>query len=257
MSNMPALQFESLGGRAFSFYPPIIGIEHNGWEFQEARWSEVLVKNKKSGEEVWIPRNYLGEVSKIDEPVMIIGLKRELEYKGGTVWPHSRRVIQMSANPAAPRPEGEARLTSPSPLSELRLGGTESGVGKLILAALAVGLVLTFGTVAFLRLKSTGGTVELEGVLQADLGFTAATDYYDVVRKLGRPEQDRWLSEQGERQYRALIYPKQDLAIILMGMDRESARYIGAKDNRGRIVHYISMPRGGSTAPILRTIKKF
>jgi hypothetical protein len=255
MSNAAALQFDSLGDRAFSFYPPIVGVEHNGWEFQEARWSEVLVKNTKSGEEIWIPRNYLGEISKVDEPVMIVGLKRELEYKGGTVWPHSRRVIQMPASPASPRPEGEVPLPPPSPLSELRMGGTESGISKLIVAALAIGLVLTFAVVAFFRIKNTGGAVELEGVLQVDLGFTAASDYYDVVRKLGQPERDRWLSDEGERQYRALSYPKQDLVVFLMGLDRDNTQYIGAKDLRGRVVHYVSMPRGGSTAPILRSLK--
>ncbi|MBM3736699.1 MAG: hypothetical protein FJW39_13030 [Acidobacteria bacterium] len=258
MANAPALLPDSLGGRAFSFYPPIIGIEHNEWTFQEARWSEILVRNSKSAEEVWIPRNYLGEVSKVEEPVMIIGLKRELEYKGGTVWPHNRRVLQMPPPVTGARTEsGSTGAPPPQPLSELRLGGTESRIGKLIGIALVAGILLTFLVVAFLRQKQTGGTIEYQGVLQAELGFTIETDFFAVVRKLGRPESDKWQSETGERQYRQLSYPKQDLFIILMGSERESVRYIGAKDGKGRIVHSVKLPGGRNTEPILRSLKPF
>src|SRR5512141_2863581 len=86
---------EPLVHRPFSFYPPILNIAHNEWRLRRSTWSELLVVNAKTGAEVWIPRRFLGEISRVDEPVMIVGLLKELEYKGGSVWPHERRVIEM------------------------------------------------------------------------------------------------------------------------------------------------------------------
>ena len=86
---------EHLGARPFSFYPAILNIEHNEWLFRKATWSEVLVYNVKTNEELWIPRRFLGELSRIEDPVVIVGLVKELEYRGGAVLPHQRRVIEM------------------------------------------------------------------------------------------------------------------------------------------------------------------
>ena len=52
---------ENLGPRPFSFFPPILHIEHNEFLYRRSTWSEVLVVNCKSGEEIWIPRRFLGE----------------------------------------------------------------------------------------------------------------------------------------------------------------------------------------------------
>src|ERR1039458_3211285 len=81
---------DHLTTRPFSFYPPILNIEHNEGLFRKATWSEILVVNCKSGAEVWISRRFVGEASRIDDPVLIVGLNRELEYKGGAVWPYQR-----------------------------------------------------------------------------------------------------------------------------------------------------------------------
>ena len=64
---------EQLGPRPFSFYPAIGNIAHNEWLYQRATWSEVLIRNTKTAEEIWVPRRLLGEISRIDEPVMIVG----------------------------------------------------------------------------------------------------------------------------------------------------------------------------------------
>src|SRR5258708_7603857 len=95
---------DHLATRPFSFYPPILNIEHNEWLFRKATWSEIQVMNVKGGAEVWIPRRFIGEVSRINDPVSIVGLNRELEFKGGTVWPYQRRVIQMPMAVNAPTP---------------------------------------------------------------------------------------------------------------------------------------------------------
>jgi hypothetical protein len=86
---------DQLGRRRFSFYPPIVNIEHNEWVVRRSNWTEVQVMNTKTSTELWISRRFLGEVSLIEEPVMIVGLVKELEYKEGVVMPHVRRVIEM------------------------------------------------------------------------------------------------------------------------------------------------------------------
>src|ERR1700692_3453711 len=37
---------DQLGRRAFAFYPPIVGIEHNEWLLRRATWSDVEVHNR-------------------------------------------------------------------------------------------------------------------------------------------------------------------------------------------------------------------
>src|SRR5580658_5003657 len=80
-----------LGGRPFSFYPAILNAGHNEWIYRSATWSEVLVCNTKTNEVVSVPRRYVGEISRVDAPVMIVGLLAELEYRSGAVWPGERR----------------------------------------------------------------------------------------------------------------------------------------------------------------------
>src|SRR5271157_2042014 len=111
---------EHLSTRPFSFYPPILNVEHNEWLFRKATWSEILVVNCKSGVEVWISRRLVGEVSRIDDPVLIVGLNRELEYKGGTVWPYQRRVIEMPVA-AGGSPGAVAEKGAPGTVVGIRL----------------------------------------------------------------------------------------------------------------------------------------
>src|SRR5580692_12562052 len=84
-----------LGRRRFSFYPAILNTRHNEWVYRSATWSDVLVRNTKTDEEVSVPRRYLGEISRVDAPTMIVGLLAELECRAGVVWPVERRVIEM------------------------------------------------------------------------------------------------------------------------------------------------------------------
>jgi hypothetical protein len=248
---------EILVDRTFSFYPPIINVEYNEWSFRRATWSELLVSNVKTGEDIWIPRHFVGEVSKIEDPVVIVGLNKELEYRGGAIWPHQRRVISMpSAGSERIMPAGSHHETrAPASMASIRLDSrAESRVGRLVLIILA-GLVIT---------SLIAVTVVRQGILrprisyvikdQSYLELTREDDYYAIVRKLGTPVQDRWRSETGELQYRVLTYPRRSFVVILLGTDRNSARYIGTLDNDWRPVHYIEFARGGSTLPMLRSL---
>lgn len=214
----------------------MLNIEHNEWIFQKATWSEILVLNTKSNAEIWVPRRFLGEVSRVDEPVMIVGLKRELEYKAGALWPHERRVIEMprAVNDVARPGSAEAPQSAPAMVVGIRLDdGAESRIGKLIVAALVIALLLTFGVVSLFRGRND---VTFIPIIQQSIGLNAKDKFHDVVRKLGEPKEDRWKSEAGELQYRLLRYPDRGWYVILMGQERDQARYIGAMDESWKVI---------------------
>ncbi len=247
---------EPMSRRPFSFFPPILNIEHNEWRFRKATWSEVLVQNAKSDLEIWIPRRLLGGISSVDEPVMIVGLVKELEYKAGSVWPHERRVLEMPAAFDAPRPAvGAKTVAEPHPVRG-SLDKTESRVGRLLAVLLGAGVLV----LAFALFVIHGGafrTVKFTATDQDFLTLSRTDDYFSVVRKLGQPAEDRWREQGGELQYRALWYPQRSYYVILLGTDRSDARYIGAMDRNWRVIHYVELPNGRSTASMMRGLQKF
>jgi hypothetical protein len=260
MPNPPTpATLDDLGDRFFSFYPPILNIEHNEWRMKKAEWSEVLVENPKMAIELWVPRTWLGEISKVDEPHVIVGLRREVEYKGGTLAPHHRKVIDLpQPHSAAPLPVGE-RPKAPTAVDQIRgSNSAESSVTKALFVVLISALVLVFAFVGLQRIRSTGGNVQFQSVVQADLGFTNQSTYFDVVNKLGTPDEDRWRPGEGERKMRALVYQKQQLIVLLMGVDQSNAaRYIGAKDLNWQTVHTVSLSGGRTTDSMLRSLQRF
>ena len=250
---------EALRHRPFSFYPAILDIEHNEWQYRKATWSEVLVVNVRSGQEIWIPRRFLGEISRIEDPVVIVGLVRELEYKGGAVWPHQRRVIEMPmAVGAALPPAARPVKTEPAPVVGIRLESkTDSNIFRLVGGALVVGIVAAYFVVNFYRGGSPRPRVTYTAKDQSYLDLTARDDYWAVVRKLGVPARDHWQSETGAIQYRALSYADRAYTIILMGASRKGASYIGTLDENWKPVHSVEFPHGGSTDSLLRGLQRF
>jgi hypothetical protein len=250
--------FESLMHRPFSFYPPILDVEHNEWRFRRATWSEILVVNTKSGDEIWIPRRFIGEISRIDEPVMILGLTKELEYKSGQVLPHTRRVIEIPRAVNDIEVPRSAPTPQPAPVVGIRLeSGTESRIGRLIVAALTFGTIGCVLIISFLQSGRDGSRVKYAPVLQSELKLTGQDDYYAVKRELGEPAQEQWRSNEGEMQYRILRYPDKDLAVILMGAERNKELYIGALDLKSlRPVHVVSLPDGRDTRSMLRSLRQ-
>src|SRR5690348_2369358 len=124
-------QLDHLVTRPFSFYPAIIGVEHNEWLYRKANWSEILVVNCRSGAELWIPRRFVGEVSRVEDPVLIVGLSRELEYKGGMIWPYQKRILQMPIAenaPQATRSDAAERPAAPAPIVGIRLERSDKAV---------------------------------------------------------------------------------------------------------------------------------
>src|ERR1700675_1211007 len=103
--------FENLGRRPFSFYPPIVNVEHNEWILRPPNWTDFQVINTKKKDELSVPRRFVGEGALVEEPVMIVGLVKELEYREGLVLPHVRRGIEM---PRAVNAVAPARAFGPS-----------------------------------------------------------------------------------------------------------------------------------------------
>src|SRR5580692_4366876 len=146
---IPPLQ-DHLANRPFSLYPPILNIRHNEWIFRKATWSEILVVNRSSGREIRIARCYVGEVSRIEEPVLIVGLCRELEYRDGMVVPAERRVIAMPVavgEPGARRPRPVQPIV-PAPIVGIRLERRNHRPLKLLVIALAALLALALAGIA-------------------------------------------------------------------------------------------------------------
>jgi hypothetical protein len=251
--------FEPLGHRPFSFYPPILHVQHNEWRFRRATWSEILVVNTKTGEEIWISRRFVGEVSLVDEPVMILGLTKELEYKAGQVLPHVRRVIEMPRAVNESLPMRTEPMPQAAPVVGIKLeSGTESRIGKLILTVVAVGIFACVLLISFFRGGKDGSRISYSPVLQSELPLRATDDYHAVVRSLGAPASDQWRSDKGEMQFRILRYPDRGIAAILMGTDRNKEAYIGSLDlQTWRPVHSVSLPGGKDTRSMLLSLPRF
>jgi hypothetical protein len=251
-----------LGSRPFSFYPAILNASHNEWIYRSATWSDVLVRNTKTNEEVSVPRRYLGEISWVDAPVMIVGLVAELEYRSGLVLPAERRVIEMPrAVNDAPRPRIARAPAGGAVVVGIRLeNDTTSRVGKLVLGGVALGVAGCVLAISLFR----GGVIATRAFYapftRADLPLTADDDRDSVLHALGEPAVERWRSgwgEQSAEQYELLAYPRHGLYVILMGHDRASVRYIGAMDWNWRPAHAVDLAGYGSSYGLLQRLPRF
>jgi hypothetical protein len=147
----------------------------------------------------------------------------------------------------------------PAPVLGISLdgGGPESRIGRMILGALVIGIVACLAIVTAYRQGDVRSRVVFTSKDQDYLALAAGDDYWAIVHKLGAPESDRWQSETGELQYRALFYPKRSYTAILMGTDRKQATYIGTLDANWKPVHYVSFRNGGDTRSMLEGLPKF
>lgn len=217
---------EKLGNRPFSFYPPILGVESNEWLFRNATWAEMLVVNAHSGSELWIPRRFIGEVSRIEEPRLIVGLLKELEYRDGAVWPHRRLVIQM---PLAVGAEGMTTGTShvherrgPAAVVQISLQSSgDTHKGRMIVGAVVIGVLgvlVTAGVVG----QSQSRRTPVRDVSYRDL--RPGDDARMVERILGASPREVWHPETGQL---LLVYPRRGYTVVLSGPSRAEARYSG------------------------------
>jgi hypothetical protein len=254
--------FDEIGQRCFSFYPSIANAEPNEWRLRSATWSDVQVINARTSVDVWIPRQYIGPVSETDDPVLILGLTKELEYKDGVVWPRVRRVIEM---PRAAN-DGPYRLRprfkdpgSPAPVVGIRLDTREnSRAGRLLIIYTGVAAVLvSLLVLVVFRDWIFSARVAAESPQNQDLGLTPSDDFDSIVQRLGPPAQDESRPGPGGTEFRALGYPKNQLTVILMGNSRGELHYIGVMGPQWHVIDTAPLNRGGDSGAILSTLPKF
>jgi len=229
---------DSLHHCPFSFYPPILNVEHNEWLYRGANWNEIQVMNTKTRVELSVPRRFVGEVSLIGEPVMIVGLLKELEYKENVVVPHIRRVIEMPRavndwpRPAPRFSNDGAPRQGPAEVVGIRIESPkESRTTRMLFGAVAAGLLACVTVAVAFRDAPPWSRPSMLRSSPADLPFTAHDNYAAVVRKLGAPAADEWRSSGGVP-YRRLWYARYAFAVILI-----DDHYAGAMDAHGRVLH--------------------
>ncbi len=257
MEEPPIPPLEHLAEHSFSFFPAIVGIEHNEWLLHKATWSEVLVSNCGTQQELWIPRRYFGEVSRVEDPVLIAGLTQELEYKAGMLRPHHRRLLEM---PSAAVPFGNDTAAVGSSLPEPKMGSRLESSDKRVLKLIGLAVALFVGVyllaVNYLRIGNIRQETRYTMKDQSFLALSPRDDRFAIVSKIGNPASDH-TKEIGTIQYEALGYPDRRYTVILMGRDAKELAYIGTVDDRWHPVHYVSLRSGGSTDSLLRALEKF
>jgi hypothetical protein len=234
---------EELRHGRFSFYPAIVGVQHNEWILRRATWSDILVANAKTSEEICIPRRFVGEVSSIEAPFRIVGLIKELEYREGVVLPHRRIVIEM------PRAVNDFARSSLRPVFYPRPAGvvairaeldSESRFRRVLRGSVAAGFLACMAVIFVVRDAHLGTGFGWTSASSRLPNLDARDDYSSIIQKLGSPASDRWLaSARATGGYQRLWYPRRGVTIILTGASRNSARYAGMLNRDGEIVQSV------------------
>ncbi len=255
---------EQLGARPFSFYPAIRNLGHNEWLFGCARGDEIQVINTKSSEQLWIPRRFLGGVSSSEEPVVIVGLVKELEYREGIVVPHILRVIEMPravndvARPAIFR-EGFSgpRVGELARVEGIRVESSDdSRRSRKLLGLVATGMLTCIVGMALLRDGPLATRARFFNIPQRlSLPFTAQDDYTSVVEKLGHPDSSRSRTQPDGSEFFLLRYPERPFTVVLRGAARDEALYVGALGRGGRVVHSVTLPDGQDSTALLTRLR--
>ena len=228
----------------FSFFPAIVGVQHNEWILRRATWTDILVANAKTSEEICIPRRFVGEVSSIEAPYRIVGLLKELEYREGVVLPHRRVVLEM------PRAVGDFSRSTLRPAFYPRPAGvvairaepdSESRFRRVLRGSVAAGFLVCLAVIFVVRDAHLGTGFGWTSAASRLPNLNAGDDYDSVLKKLGNPASDRWVaSRSGSGGYRRLWYPRRAITVILTGADRGGARYAGMLDRYGEIIQSVN-----------------
>jgi hypothetical protein len=134
-----------IGLRRFAFYPPIKNFEPNEWLLGTGSWTDVQVVNSSTGSEMWIPRQYIGAVSESNEPLLVVGLTKELEYRAGNLEPRVKCVIEMPQTTSKfpkRRFKKKRRRAGPAPVIGIRVEDCADSSNKA-LAALGIALIIS------------------------------------------------------------------------------------------------------------------
>ncbi len=244
-----------LGNRPFSLFPAIYNVEHNEWRLCRLEYNEAQIVNTKSPKEVWIPCRFVSGVSSIEEPVVIVGLRKELEIREGVVAPRVLRVIEMprAVNDVprwhAPDPE-PGRL---APVVGIRVESPSAPpMARKHIVKIAAAVLAVMVGVTVLRIAPLGARGRfVSGASRIALPFTPTDHYISVVSRLGFPAETRAHTLSNGDEVHLLRYPGRGFTLVLGGEDREHARYLGAVGRGGRIVHSVRLQTGEDSAAML------
>ena len=129
-----------------------MNVEHNEWILRRANWTDFQVINTKTKDELCVPRRFVGEGALVEEPVMIVGLVKELEYRDGAVLPHVRRVIEM---PRAVNSNAPARVVGPpriAPVVGIRIEPEPmSRFWRLVVGLVAAAVLICVAVVIYVQ----------------------------------------------------------------------------------------------------------
>ena len=232
-----------LRNRPFAFFPAILGAERNEWRLRTASLSEIVVENIQTGNQLTLPRHWMGEISSVEAPVLIVGLVKELELREGAVVPHRRKVLEM---PRAVNGSPAVRHEHKAPVVAIRTETHRTSPAKRWLrGSVAAGVIACIAAGVVLRDAPLGGRYGLFGTGFRPLRISSLDDYQAIVEKLGQPAKDEWLRLPDGMPYRRLWYARPGIAIILAG-EGDKARYAGALNASGHVLH--------ATAPALMNL---
>jgi hypothetical protein len=135
-----------IGPRRFALYPAIKNADPNEWLLGAGSWTEVQVVNAHTGVKIWVPRQCIGGVSDSHDGMLVVGLTKEMEYRGGMLGPRVKRVIEMpresTVQPPRPKIEPEPRPPGPAPVIGIRVEHREDSPMSRALVVLAVAAVI-------------------------------------------------------------------------------------------------------------------
>ena len=257
---MPPL-LDQVGRRRFAFYPSIANADPNEWVLSGMTWADVRVVNARSGNKISIPRQYLAAVSETDDPILIVGLTKELEYREGAVWPRVKRVIEfpLAANDY-PRPFSGTpnRVAGPAQVVGIRLERAEesrtgkmfvaAGISAVVLSVVAVGVLSDWVSTSRIASRITAESLPL---------FTAEDDHASIARQLGPPDGDRWIAAANGDRLEALAYPGRGITVVLFSAQGGPARYLGILNRASHIIHSVGNGPGLDTASLLASVPRF
>jgi len=247
ISPLPA-PLSQLRGRKFAFYPPIHNLAHNEWIYRRATWSEIVVVHTGTGEEICVPRAFVGDVSITDHPLVIVGLKRELEWVEGAIRTHRAPVIELpvavnQSACAAPHPD------RPAPVVSIRLESqSRSHTGRKVAAGLMLGAIACWVAVNIERQSQVHQRADALALSRSYLQLTPGDDYTNVVRKLGQPGYERSTDVSTGEHVRLLVYPRRQFTVVLAGIPPADLHYVGSLDPMGRVLN---------ATPLLRSLPRF
>lgn len=133
-----------LGYRKFVLYPAIANAGPNEWLRGKSSWSATQLVNAVTGQELWVPWQYICGVSDRPGLDLVVELKEDLECHDGNVSPRVKRVIPMPV--AAPEVRKRKQRREPAPVIAIKTEDevhTASNKASRILLVIALACVVT------------------------------------------------------------------------------------------------------------------